>query len=46
MSQRFRITVRGRLSERFAARFTGLDREGGGDQDGVPVAAALAVEPG
>ena len=36
MSQRFRITVRGRLSERFAARFTGLDREGG-DQDTVLV---------
>ena len=37
MSQRFRITVRGRLSERFAARFTGLDREGGGDRDTVLV---------
>jgi hypothetical protein len=28
--QRFRITVHGRLSERFATRFAGLDREGGG----------------
>jgi hypothetical protein len=31
-SRRFRITVRGRLSERFAARFDGLSVEAG---DGV-----------
>ena len=36
MSQRFRITVRGRLSERFATRFAGLARESG-DQDTVLV---------
>lgn len=36
MSQRFRITVRGRLSERFATRFDGLDRESG-DRDTVLV---------
>ena len=36
MAQRFRITVRGRLSERFAMRFAGLDREGG-DLDTVLV---------
>jgi hypothetical protein len=36
VSQRFRITVRGRLSERFAARFAGLDRECG-DRDTVLV---------
>ena len=34
MPQHFRITVHGRLSERFAARFAGLDREGG-DRDTV-----------
>ena len=36
MAQRFRITVHGRLSERFATRFAGLDREGG-DRDTVLV---------
>ena len=36
MSQRFRITVHGRLSERFATRFDGLDRESG-DRDTVLV---------
>ena len=36
MAQRFRITVRGRLSERFATRFPGLGREGG-DRDTVLV---------
>jgi len=34
--QRFRITVHGRLSERFATRFDGLDRESG-DRDTVLV---------
>jgi len=36
VAQRFRITVEGRLSERFATRFAGLDREGG-DRDTVLV---------
>jgi hypothetical protein len=36
VTQRFRITVRGRLSERFATRFAGLDRESG-DRDTVLV---------
>ncbi len=36
VAQRFRITVHGRLSERFATRFVGLDREGG-DRDTVLV---------
>jgi hypothetical protein len=36
VAQRFRIIVQGRLSERFATRFVGLDREGG-DRDTVLV---------
>jgi hypothetical protein len=36
VAQRFRITVRGRLSERFAVRFPGLGRESG-DRDTVLV---------
>jgi hypothetical protein len=36
VTQRFRITVHGRLSARFATRFVGLDREGG-DRDTVLV---------
>ena len=36
MAHRYRITVQGRLSERFATRFVGLDREGG-DRDTVLV---------
>lgn len=36
MAQRYRITVQGRLSERFAMRFPGLGRESG-DRDTVLV---------
>jgi len=36
VAQRFRITVEGRPSERFATRFAGLDRAGG-DRDTVLV---------